>query len=705
MAIETTPVLRSITPYMVYGHLFSWDCSMDWTAIVDLGQDYRFQILGVSSSGDKERLEWWITDPLVGMVAFNNELNISYVDNLKSWTWTIRVARFQYNSNSENYEVVEFGPWSNPLTTGTPAVPEEPPAAGTLENLTLHFDNTTFPNVELISVEWTHSGGFAAIAVESRIDNGDWILVITLTDPALTRQDLRLPEPTAHWEHAGVLDAAYGYALSDGQLHTVEIRAKLGNGNYLYTPTQILHLGNYDTNNAAWIPSTRYASLTTGRLNVEEAGEYDAPLIQVSLPGNRDHAECWATVDGIDYLCKTWDVNATASRPIFNERIDWLAGIPHSRKDGQNHTVSFRFVAYDSASVVLVENRSGPYVWHIPTVDELNPFTQIDIFPHGTTTAYNTDTVWVCNIALYLSDIPERISIDSTIWIDGLLNDDGYRSDLPQDATSRVLSYTHLPIPEDGLHHAVLIQLDAADPVSGKSWQTVYKVAPARSPTIKPPEPTIVHAELLRQADGPLPDQVRLSWSSNHLVQILLMTDKQVVLGYADSTENQVIIENTRNRLHRNGQLTPVCFGVVGYQFPANLTGVVFSESLSIQAFAPIAVPQTPDEITKSAETLSQAQFITALDTALANVDAAVITQVLAETVQKIKDVMSKGGHVELDNLGRFAAQWTPEKTTFRNGQYVVLPGQRNAVFIPSIGFTKGTRSGLVLTDSAATSV
>ena len=81
-----------------------------------------------------------------------------------------------------------------------------------------------------------------------------------------------------------------------------------------------------------------------------------------------------------------------------------------------------------------------------------------------------------------------------------------------------------------------------------------------------------------------------------------------------------------------------------------------------------------------------------------------IVNSAIDQSVLKIKDVVSKGGSVELQDFGVIEAKWTKERLA-RNpatGAPVVVPAYRSLGFSPSIGFKTGTRNGTILTDLQA---
>lgn len=266
------------------------------------------------------------------------------------------------------------------------------------------------------------------------------------------------------------------------------------------------------------------------------------------------------------------------------------------------------------------------------------------------------------------------------------------------------VKFNGVTIPRDGLSHVVQIKAWHHDTGTNEDSTELLSDSLLATFDMAPPaDPTAVTATLVRDGLGEFPDQVRIEWTSTDPVDIFLIDPdaKKRKLYSADAQESLVVLENSRKYGPQNGLPHEFRFGVAAFN-RSNYSTTVYAMPLTITSGAPAVTPPTPDEIAGTAEKLSQAQFITALDTALTAVDSAVIAQVLTATVQKIKDVVSKGGSVTLDNIGQFTAEWTAEKTAFRNGQYVTVPAQRNAAFNASLGLIKGTRGGLVLSDIEA---
>ena len=81
-----------------------------------------------------------------------------------------------------------------------------------------------------------------------------------------------------------------------------------------------------------------------------------------------------------------------------------------------------------------------------------------------------------------------------------------------------------------------------------------------------------------------------------------------------------------------------------------------------------------------------------------------IVNSTMDKIVLKIKDVIRKGGSVDLTDFGILATKWTQERLA-RNpatGEPVVVPAYRSLGFTPSIGFKTGTRNGTILTDAQA---
>ena len=102
-----------------------------------------------------------------------------------------------------------------------------------------------------------------------------------------------------------------------------------------------------------------------------------------------------------------------------------------------------------------------------------------------------------------------------------------------------------------------------------------------------------------------------------------------------------------------------------------------------------------------------QANVFANVLTALGSLPAegqSIVNSTLDALVLKIKDVIAKGGSVDLQDFGVITAKWTKERLArnVHTGEPIIVPAYRSLGFTPSIGFKTGTRNGTILTDVQA---
>ncbi|MDG4551954.1 MAG: HU family DNA-binding protein [Candidatus Contendobacter sp.] len=258
-------------------------------------------------------------------------------------------------------------------------------------------------------------------------------------------------------------------------------------------------------------------------------------------------------------------------------------------------------------------------------------------------------------------------------------------------------------VPRDGYSHPVIFKFWHEDAVEGDSDAVESDPVVAVFDEEPPPVPTLVSATVVRNRSGVVPDQVEVAWTSPHDVSITLLDDqgKKRVVGSGAEADSSLLIENCSRFGTQDGQSHAFRFGVQAVNRSAS-SAIVYANPVNLTTTDNAAVVQTPDDIAGTAQYLSYAQFSTWLATQFPTLDTGIAVSVLASALDKIKDIVAKGGSVMLSDVGMFKAQWTPERTAFRNGQYVTIPPVRNAEFTLSLGFQKGTKLGQVMTDTEA---
>lgn len=264
----------------------------------------------------------------------------------------------------------------------------------------------------------------------------------------------------------------------------------------------------------------------------------------------------------------------------------------------------------------------------------------------------------------------------------------------------RILGVT---VPRDAYSHPVVFKMKHVDAVNGDSPTVTCDPVVAVFDEEPPPAPTGVVVTLLRNRSGVVPDQVKIEWVSDKDVNILVLDDqgKKRVVGTGAEADSQLIVENSSRFGTQDGQAHAFRFGVQATNRSA-ASAIVYADPINIMTTDASVVVQTPDDLAGTAQYLSHAQFSTWLAEQFPAVEANTVGAIFANAMTKIKDVVAKGGSVTLSDVGIFKAVWTPERTAFRNGQYITIPPVRNANFDLSLGFQKGTKLGRVMSDTEA---
>lgn len=271
----------------------------------------------------------------------------------------------------------------------------------------------------------------------------------------------------------------------------------------------------------------------------------------------------------------------------------------------------------------------------------------------------------------------------------------------------RILGVT---IPRDGYSHPVVFRMWHEDAVQGDSPIIPCDPVVAVFDMVSPAAPATVTATVLRDRNGIVPDKVQVAWTfnpdENADVAIFLLDDqgKRRTVGTAADNESSLIVENCSRFGVQDGQSHAFRFGVQAVNRSTG-SAIVYANPVNLTTTDSSVVAQTPDDIAGTAQYLTHAQYMDWLVAQFPSVDAATVAAVFAHAVTKIKDVVAKGGSVTLSDFGVFKALWTPERTAYRNGQYVTVPPVRNADFTLSLGFQKGTKLGQVMSDTEAASV
>lgn len=569
---------------------------------------------------------------------------------------------------------------NNTLTTVTLSKQDDPMEADL-------FD----PFVILLTWAFSDTDNPRAIDVETKIDGSDWKYTGSSAEGYALLSMMLHGQRYSGLDQTGPLDIAFDFLYSDGTrtrdpqpLHTIQARARISGNTadeWIEAPqTLSIPLRSMYHHYIDWL-----------YVNRRNNAEWNSPTIYGENPPGLEKRFSFSIDGDGDYL-------------VQNPR-DFIAVVPREFLDGQSHIIGFktRFITIATG----VEHHfidSAPFSLIFPTRIQLMPDALTSIIPsfkkiRDPFTNLQTGCEFTARLTYDSAMLKAAVSLDNGAFTDVTWS--GIGSYPP------TVKFNGITIPRDGLSHIVKFKVwhhDSA--VNEDSTELLSDSLLATFDMAPPVDPTAVTATLVRDGVGEFPDQVRIEWTSDDPVDIFLIDPdaKKRKLYSADAQESSVVLENARKYGTQNGQPHEYRFGVAAFN-RSNYSTTIYATPLTITSGSPATAALTPDEINGTAEKLSQAQLITALDTQLTAVDSAVIAQVLTAALQKIKTVVSKGGSVTLDNVGQFAADWTLEKTAFRNGQYVVVPATRNAAFVPSIGLTKGTKAGLVLSDIEATNL
>jgi hypothetical protein len=274
----------------------------------------------------------------------------------------------------------------------------------------------------------------------------------------------------------------------------------------------------------------------------------------------------------------------------------------------------------------------------------------------------------------------------------------------PQPAVVRIDA---AEIPGDGLTHRVTVS----------AWQQVGTTQSPRAsiseylstPDMRPlAQPEWCGATLKRQATGLqyhstgiLPDLVEITWRHPGAVAIFAKRtqsgkDTIVKVGIADHQEERFMAEGISALIGNTTNPVDVYLGVAAIARGTYGAITWQAKPIKIKGFDGFQLPATPNPDAATWQEISYYQLQEAARlviaaqlgaSAPANL-ATIVSTTYTKLIYRIKDVIRKGGTVELDDLGTFAATWP------QSG--------RSVTFAPSSGFKAGTKIGKVLTDAQA---
>jgi nucleoid DNA-binding protein len=275
-------------------------------------------------------------------------------------------------------------------------------------------------------------------------------------------------------------------------------------------------------------------------------------------------------------------------------------------------------------------------------------------------------------------------------------------------------------VPRDGMGHAVNFRIrytvggDVGAWVALNNHFITFKL-------IMPHPPVSLTVQLLRDRMDTISDVVKVDWVKDAVspgtgVEIVA-TDflgKKHTLYTSNGSETRCRIENVSRFIVQDtgpAVARPYVFAIIATNLSGKSSETQATAALNITSKLKPVTPPTPDEIAGTARTVAYAglkaevfaDVLAAMGTLPAD-GQTLIYNAIDKAVLKIKDVVSKGGHVTLDNFGVIEAKWTADRMA-RNpatGAPVVVPAYRGVSFVTSMGFKTGTKQGKVMTDLQA---
>ena len=274
-------------------------------------------------------------------------------------------------------------------------------------------------------------------------------------------------------------------------------------------------------------------------------------------------------------------------------------------------------------------------------------------------------------------------------------------------------------VPRDGMGHAVALRMRynvAGDPGAWVNLANEFMVYDMAAPM-----PCVsLTSSLLRDRNDVISDLVELHWVKDPVspgtgieIYVTDFVGKKHAVYTSNGIETSVRLENiSRFIVQEVGPAVarPYRFHIVATNLSAK-SSETYASPINITSKVKAVVPPTADEIAGTARDVLYAvlkaevfaDVLTALG-ALPTEGQAIVHNAIDSTLLRIKDVVAKGGSVDLADFGVFAAKWTSERLG-RNpstGEPVITPAYRSLGFAPSTGFKAGTKAGSIMTDAQA---
>jgi nucleoid DNA-binding protein len=274
-------------------------------------------------------------------------------------------------------------------------------------------------------------------------------------------------------------------------------------------------------------------------------------------------------------------------------------------------------------------------------------------------------------------------------------------------------------IPRDGMGHSVALR--ARYNVSGDPGDWVNLPNEFFQYDMAAPMPCVsLTSTLLRDRQDVISDLVELAWVKDAVnpgtgVEIFVtdFVGKKHSVYTSNGIELSVRLENISRFVVQDvgpAVARPYRFHIVATNLSAK-SSETYASPINITSKVKAVVPPTPDETAGTARDVLYAvlkaevfaDVLTALG-ALPTEGQAIVNSACDTILLKVKDVLAKGGSVELDDFGIFAAKWTSERLGRNpsNGEPVITPAYRSLGFAPSTGFKAGVKAGSIMTDAQA---
>ncbi|MDG4550744.1 MAG: hypothetical protein P9F19_15935 [Candidatus Contendobacter sp.] len=374
---------------------------------------------------------------------------------------------------------------------------------------------------------------------------------------------------------------------------------------------------------------------------------------------------------------------------------DWRVRIPPGTLDGQSHDLQFRIRETANGQTAELWSLTGPL-----TIDPLPVLTAPSV--HAVEWVITQGVLYA---RVTFKPIPSNASLTVSLQLDG--------GSIATQTLSAGQNTALFPVTDDDRGYRLArITAQARDTTGAESPAIVHAALLYRGYPQPMPIPAF-NVQLLRQGDDVTPDRVRLTWTPvpGQLAELFATytpgTDYRKTtiypLGYVDSSQDTVTLDNTRAHFPKTGQPLRITYGIRPYDLIAGYGVPTVADPIQIRAENPEATPPPPDANT--AQRWNDEDLLTALEPILTAAFPTVpptlrmllAAQTLSAFKDRIKAVVATGGRITLQDFGIFAAHWKSSRV----GKTLTYT-ERGIDFTPSPGFRAGVKDGTVLTDAEA---